>query len=830
MKNIFKLSMISILAILAILSGCKDDDEIVNKVTGVTLNKTTLTLVEATSETLVATIQPEEATNKTITWRSSDNTIATVDNNGLVTALKAGNTTITVTTEDGNKTASCKVTVKAKVINVTEVKLDQTEISRMESETKQLTVTVLPDNATDKTVTWSSSNNSIVTVSDSGLITAIKKGVATITVASNDGNKTATCKVTVRKKVSNKMTFTTNKKSVELVIGAQEADKPDVWIDLNGNGTREDNEIVTYFSSKTTKNGVNVKSKGTYTLQTNTVTVYGKITYFVCIDNELTALDISENNALTHIECGHNLITTLDLSKNTQLIRLISNNTKLKQLDVTNNTKLTYLDCSENRLSQLDISKNTQLEQLNSDSNRLKQLNVANNTKLTALACSENKLSQLDVSKNINLYSLFCLSNQLTYLDLSKNVKLTIFDCHYNEDLAEIKINPEQAKNKISKWRKDSHTKYVCGGADDSFNISMTTDNKDLKLTINAADTDKKDIWIDLNGNKMRDENEVVTKFSENEVVTYQKKESIKTITIYGKVSLLKCQNNSLQKLDISQNPVLTTLDCFDNDLTELNVSNNKKLSYLGCGANKITTLDVTQNKQLTVLDCRCTDLTSLDVTQNTALETLVFHETKISSIDISKNTNLKWLMFMRTPSMSAIDISKNINLEQFIGFGCNLSSLDISKNTKLKMLRCDENQLTSLDARNNPELTEISCSGNQLTSLEMKNNTKLTFLRCEKNQLTSLDVSGSTELTEFWCQDNKLKSLDVSKNIKLSTFYSYGNPELHCIQVNQTQLNNIPEKWFKDPHAKYNTNCGENGGEGGDNKNFKSDKLHLKQ
>ena len=168
------------------------------KVTGVTLDKTTVSLEEGNTTTLTATVAPANATNKTVTWKSSNTSVVTVDN-GKITAVKAGTATITVTTEDGNKTATCNVTVTPVVINVTGVTLDKTTVSLEEGNTTTLTATVAPANATNKAVTWSSSNTSVATV-DNGKITAIKAGTATITVTTEDGNKTATCNVTVTEK------------------------------------------------------------------------------------------------------------------------------------------------------------------------------------------------------------------------------------------------------------------------------------------------------------------------------------------------------------------------------------------------------------------------------------------------------------------------------------------------------------------------------------------------------------------------------------------------------------------------------------------------------
>ena len=170
-------------------------------VTEVTLDRAELTLTEGETETLTATVRPDNADNRKVTWSSDKTEIATVDGAGRVTAVKAGEAVITVTTEDGGKTATCKVTVKAKAVGVTEVTLDRAELTLTEGETETLTATVRPDNADNRKVTWSSDKTEIATVDGAGRVTAVKAGEAVITVTTEDGGKTATCKVTVKAKV-----------------------------------------------------------------------------------------------------------------------------------------------------------------------------------------------------------------------------------------------------------------------------------------------------------------------------------------------------------------------------------------------------------------------------------------------------------------------------------------------------------------------------------------------------------------------------------------------------------------------------------------------------
>ncbi|WP_418919868.1 Ig-like domain-containing protein, partial [Alistipes putredinis] len=192
------------------------------KVTGVKLNKTATSIFVGDSETLTATITPENATNQKVTWKSSDTAIATVDAAGKVTGVKAGEATITVTTEDGGKTAACKVTVSNKEIKVTGVKLNKTATSLLVGGNETLVATILPENATNKKVTWKSSNAAVATVDAAGKVTGVKAGEATITVTTDDGGKTATCKVTVSNKEVNVTGVTLNKATLTLIEGASE--------------------------------------------------------------------------------------------------------------------------------------------------------------------------------------------------------------------------------------------------------------------------------------------------------------------------------------------------------------------------------------------------------------------------------------------------------------------------------------------------------------------------------------------------------------------------------------------------------------------------------
>ena len=169
-------------------------------VTGVTLNKIVLELYTRGSETLTATIAPANATNKKVTWTSSNPAVATVDANGKVTAKSIGLADITVTTEDGGYTATCRVGVvrrPAGDVSVTGVTLNKTTLKLSKGTSETLTATIAPTNATNKKVTWTSSDPAVATVDASGKVTGVAKGTATITVTTENGGYTATCAVEV---------------------------------------------------------------------------------------------------------------------------------------------------------------------------------------------------------------------------------------------------------------------------------------------------------------------------------------------------------------------------------------------------------------------------------------------------------------------------------------------------------------------------------------------------------------------------------------------------------------------------------------------------------
>lgn len=168
-------------------------------VASIVLNQTSATLLTGETVQLEATVNPEDATDASLTWTSSKPSVAKVDSNGLVTALAAGTAVITAKANDGSgKKATCSITVENPVVLVAAVELNMTEATILTGETVQLTAVVTPSDATDASLTWSSSDETIATVDENGLVTALAAGTAVITATTNDGSEvSASCTLTV---------------------------------------------------------------------------------------------------------------------------------------------------------------------------------------------------------------------------------------------------------------------------------------------------------------------------------------------------------------------------------------------------------------------------------------------------------------------------------------------------------------------------------------------------------------------------------------------------------------------------------------------------------
>lgn len=193
------------------------------KVTGLSLSPAMLSLVEGETGTITPTIYPSKATDKTLTWTSNDTKVATVSSTGVVTAVGAGSCRIKATTNDGtNISEACIVTVTAKstIVLATGISLSNGSLTLTEGETSTLTATIYPSKATDKTVTWTTNDTKVATVSSKGVVTAVGAGTCRIKATTNDGtNLSEECLVTVKASVVKATSISLNRNELTLTEG-----------------------------------------------------------------------------------------------------------------------------------------------------------------------------------------------------------------------------------------------------------------------------------------------------------------------------------------------------------------------------------------------------------------------------------------------------------------------------------------------------------------------------------------------------------------------------------------------------------------------------------
>ena len=551
-------------------------------VTGVSLNRTTLTVtLGEEAQTLTATVKPDNATDKTVTWKADPEAAVELTDNGDGTCsvkakegiTKIETVTVTATTKDGSKTATCTVTVKPVLIEsiyfsgypyasvggtftlksviypedatnkklewtatvegnpsehvkltpsedgtactvtiakefgktpkeitfkaaatdgseqfktytvtptwepVTEIRLNKPTLALKNGESAILSATVLPENASDKTVTWAiDGDGSVATMTANGdgtcTVTAVGVGTATVTVTGTDvPDIKAACQISVD--------LLGNTAFIEAV-----GDKC-TWT-KEGDGTvKLTPENLTAMAAVTE---LDLSNKG--------LTDLGGIEYFTGLtdlnlrDNSLTALDVTKNVNLTTLDLWGNKLTELDVSKNVNLTTLNLRNNALTALDVTKNTALTDLNCTGNQLTAIDVSNNTELVDLNLQNNRLTALDVSKNTKLQFLSCNNSLIGTLDVSKNTELLSLSCTYCGLTNLDVSANTKLQSLSC-YNNTLTELDVSGltelnqlQCSNNRLAELDLSANTKLTWINCDNNrfaeLDISHITDLQTL--------------------------------------------------------------------------------------------------------------------------------------------------------------------------------------------------------------------------------------------------------------------------------------------------------------------------------------------------------------
>ncbi|MGL4485241.1 MAG: Ig-like domain-containing protein, partial [Anaerovoracaceae bacterium] len=344
-------------------------------VESLSLNKTNIDgLVVGNKEILRATIMPEDASDKTLIYASGNNNIATVSQMGEVEAKAPGTTSISVRSKDGAKIAIATITV---VKSVTGVTLDKTNINLAVAESDKITAYIVPGDANNKNITWSSSDSLVASVDGRGKVTGHKAGITIISAMSEDGGKIASAIVTIVQKVES---ISINKNQIVLNIGETSLLLANI---LPANAS---NKAVTWTSSNTAIADVN---------QLGEVTGVGKgqaVITATSQDGNKTATVVAEITSLQ-------LVTTLTI--NERETNLVIGDTKdLSAKVLPENADDKIIEWSSSNPAVASVNNNGKITAITKGNTIIKAINIASGLTDTVLVSVKENIRVSDISLN----------------------------------------------------------------------------------------------------------------------------------------------------------------------------------------------------------------------------------------------------------------------------------------------------------------------------------------------------------------------------------------------------------------------------------------------
>lgn len=383
------------LLLVATLVGCKDNDPIPKDL------KTEVQTLDVEKGGTASFLITEGNDKYTVTSDHPEVATASVkDNTVSVTGISQGTATLIVTDTPTGKTVQVVVTVTGDIV---------LSAGQLHVEKDSVAMFTITEGNGAYALSFDNTGIAKASIEDGTVtVTGVSKGKTNLTVTDNRTNKKASIAITVTDDIDAcKIILTTQKKpgeTIQLKIDAEAGDRARVWIDLNNNHIREANESITSWGLEEFSN---------YTIGASTLTLYGKVTNFVCSENQLTRLEVADNPVLLMLGCQKNLLPSLDVSRNKALVGLGCFSNQLNTLNLSHNNFLLFLDCSDNRLRTLDVGNNPLLSLLYCSYNQLKTLDISRNTLLEELECFYNQLNSLMAGNNPALKLLQCYSNQL---------------------------------------------------------------------------------------------------------------------------------------------------------------------------------------------------------------------------------------------------------------------------------------------------------------------------------------------------------------------------------------------------------------------------------
>lgn len=688
---------------------------------GIAIDREKLTLVIGTSSTLVATVRPADATNQVITWESDNMEVATVDDQGKVTAIAEG--TAKITAKNGNFSAVCDVTATIQRIPATKIELNKATVSLAEGTEEKLEATVSPDNTTD-TVVWSSRNTQIAVVDNRGVVRAV--GLGSTVIVATAGDESATCDVTVTP-ASNDIIITLNKTILNLTMGDSEKLEATVYASDDGEYTVEWESGNTQVATVDDDGLVTATGVGTAN-----ITASAGSRSVTCA---VTVSPLYVRITGVHVEPSTH---TMDTGDEVRLsVRIEPSNSTSKEV--------------------IWYSKDAHIATVDAATGLVKAI-AAGRVAIVAMTIENEDISDSCV---ITVNPVYVPVAEIV-LDKTEVTLVEGGTARINAT-----VNPADATYRTVTWTslhpdiatvdKNGNVRAVSAGtatitaqADNKSATCIVTVEEQIGVTIDFPDPEFEKFLIDHGFD--RDENEQISTDEVSKVITLdcqsQNITSLEGIEYFKSLEVLISRNNRISSVDISRNTSLKRVDFRNNKISVLEVDALTKLETLVCDENELEEINVANNALLRTFSCSGNKIRSLDVSNNPEL------------YDFNCSNN----------EQTAIDVSHNGKLAIFICDGNDLSEegLDISENEALNIFYCGSCGLTELDLSHNPRLTILYCNNNDLQALDISENDRIATLFCHDNRISGeLDISMLKNMDGFDCRTNEIETLYISPEMK---------------------------------------------------------------
>lgn len=698
---------------------------------------------------------------------------------------------------------------------VTGIIPEETAVQLLAGDSYLINYTLEPSGATDDIIFFSS-NESIATISGTGLVTSFAEGAVTITLQSPSGKVEATVVFDVVNEVVvlvPAIKLFMQGTSGAIIIGASEAET--IQIDV-GTGQLMDYQIGTSpqlipFSPRDTikiyGDKINFLSCSNQNVSALDVRNCSTLEKLNCEGNAIFELDLSANAALTDLICSRNELNVLDVSSNTALDTLFCTNLAISELDVSQNIALVDLRCDGNLLSSLDVTLNPELKTVTFSSCGLKSIDVSANSKLELIDAYNNGLSTLDVSNNTALKSLYCSNNQLTSLDLSQNTFLEEAECANNRI-----SNLDFPATELQYFGCENNNLTIFSLPDPPAIVEYTYapqakmplpqklytvgESVDLSLQLYKYDSNviqqtTSYLWMTAK----RDTLKVGIDYTETNgtfVFLAAQTDSIFCEMFNPALSQLVLRTENIWVDDINLISI-TPAESF----TELFVGNTYQIKYTLDPADAVDDIIFISSDE-NITSVSGTGLVT-GVSEGFAEVTLSSPSTGISAIVeidviqevVAPTPTIKLFSDTNNDLTFSIGASSSIGVlvdwgnGQPIEYNVDATPLSIS-GTKTDTVKiygdgityfdCKTNELTVLDVSNCALLEDLICSTNSLTDLNVSQNTNLSNLQFGANLISVIDLSINSNLKKLICSYNKLNDLSLYGNSSLTYLDCSGN------------------------------------------------------